>query len=414
MDNGKDFASETIGGLTKQQRREARKATKSERESNESGWGGILGQLGIEAHFNIPYNKDGKGRVERLMRTVHQTFDNTFDTYRGSERIRVAPEHLKSILGNVMAMPTLEVVRSKFAEWVEWYNHRDEHNIEDLVDTDGITRISPDAFYESRVFRRDQLRDKKVLALLELPWSRPIKVTRSGVGMKIGGRTVSYGGADPAIKAIVGQTIRVTYDPADMTRVSVFHEDGRFIAEALLNSQHGGFNTGPIERASLEAAMRRQRDERRRISKPIDELAISGNTRMLAADEQRKRDIDAERGREAERRGKRDADDMPPIRLVSTPLDGEAEKAERAKQRMNARRAAGAESDAMPARPSFEEIFSDDEPMFAEPIDDAPARPSFEDVFGDDDEDTTTTPLRIDAIDAIDAAGEDLDEEGWS
>lgn len=404
MDNGKDFASEAIGGLTKAQRRNMSKA---DREESERAWGGLLGQLGIEAHFNVPYNKDGKGRVERLMRTVHQTFDNTFDSYRGSESIKVPDEHVKQMLARVMDLPTIGKVGAKFAEWVEWYNHRDDHNIEDLVDTDGVTKISPAAFYESNLFRRSRLADPKVLALLELTWSREIKVSRHGVSLKVGSRTVHYGGADPAIKSIVGQTVRVSYDPARMQVINVWTTDGRFVGEAWMNSLHGGFSGNDVSRDALKSALRRQRDERKRIQQPIDQLAITGDTRQLAADEQRKRDIEAEKAREAERRGNREAEDMPPVRLVATSLDDQAERAEAAKRASRARRIAGADADSMPHRPSFDDIYGDDDAVIAPAARHKPARPSFDEVYADD-EDEGPDAIRISPIDAL---GEHLDEE---
>ena len=416
MDNGKDFASEAIGGLTKAQRRNMSKA---DREQAERAWGGLLGQLGIEAHFNVPYNKDGKGRVERLMRTVHQTFDNTFDSYRGSESIKVPDEHIKKILSRTMELPTLERATAKFAEWVEWYNHRDEHNIEDLVDADGTTRISPAAFYEANIFRRSRLADDKVLGLLELTWSRELKVTRHGVSLKIGGKVVHYGGADPAVKAIVGTTVRVSYDPGAMQAINVWTTDGRFVARALMNSLHGGFAGDDVSREALKAGLRRQRDERKRIAQPIDRLAITGDTRQLAADEQRKRDIEAERAREAERRGNREAEDMPPVRLVATSLDDQAEQAEAARRRSMARRVAGSESDSMPAastgrRPSIDDIFGDDGfDGFDGPDADADALAEsdvFDAVFDESDDDAA--PLRFNAIDALDDGTGDDDEWG--
>lgn len=414
MDNGKDFASEAIGGLTKAQRRNMSKA---DREQSERAWGGLLGQLGIEAHFNVPYNKDGKGRVERLMRTVHQTFDNTFDSYRGSESIKVPDEHIKKILSRVMELPTLERATAKFAEWVEWYNHRDDHNIEDLTDQDGLTKISPAAFYKSNIFRRSRLADDKVLGLLELTWSRELKVTRHGVSLKIGGKVIHYGGADPAIKSIVGKTVRVSYDPARMQAINVWTTDGRFVAEALMNSRHGGFASGDVSRDALKSALRRQRDERKRIAQPIDQLAITGDTRQLAADEQRKRDIEAEKAREAERRGNREAEDMPPVRLVATSLDDQAEQAEAARRRSMARRVAGSESDAMPAastgrRPSIDDIFGDgDDGGFDETIDDSLSDSAEFDAVFDGDDGQQESSLRFNPIDALDAGDDEWGDD---
>ena len=396
MDNGKDFASAAIAGLTKKQRRALRSAgrrpTKAEREKNEKLWGGILGTLGIEAHFNLPYNKDGKGRVERLMRTVHQTFDNTFLSYRGSENVKVPSEHIKKILASPENLPSLDQAIAKFTEWVEWYNNRDEHNIQDLFDAEARTKISPAEFYSRNLFRQSYLKDDHVLNLLMLKWPNEPKVTGSGVGIKVAGRIVNYGARHPAITPLTGQNVRVCYDPNDMNEIHVFSTDGRFIATVEPNSLHGGFNRGPVSEEALKAAMHHKRAEQRRISKPIDMLAITGDAMEEAVRQQQRMDRDATASREAERRGQRKVEDMPPIRLVSTPLDEEAAKLEAQKKQRNARRVAGFESVSVP---SYEDVFaqpdhtpsiadrfglSDDGPEEQEPTD------RFEDFASDPDE----------------------------
>jgi transposase InsO family protein len=400
MDNGKDFASEAIGGLTKQQRRNL---TKSEREESERAWGGLLGQLGIEAHFNLPYNKDGKGRVERLMRTVHEDFDNTFHSYRGSDRVRVPEEHIKTVLANIMDLPTLDQVIAKFADWVRAYNHRDQHNIEDLLDTDGLTKISPAAFYESRLFRRSRLADPKVLALLELTWSRELKITRHGVSMKIGVKTVHYGGADPVIKGMVGKPVRVSYDPNDMSSINVWSTDGRFLSRALMNSMHGGFRGDEVSREALKAALSRQRDERKRIAQPIDHFALMGDAVQVAAEEQRKLGRQKAEAREAERRGKRSIEDMPPVRLVNTDLDQQAEALERAKR---SRKVAGADFESVP---SIADIF--DAPSSFGPAPAAPRLTDWDEFEGGgfigDSATHSSTGFDSGSYDAIDAIRSD-------
>jgi transposase InsO family protein len=335
IDNGKDFAARSIGGLTKKARR---KLAGDEQREIERTATGILNLLKIDVHFAMPYNHDGKSRIEKWHRFVHEDFDCEFTSYVGNRPGMVDRRNRPDEAKDVLNLPTLEEVRGKFGEWVEWYNHRSDHAIDDLRDPDTRERLSPAAFYDRFLPTKTTLRDPAALYLLENVVSTPLKVGKRGIGFKIGGRTVYYGEHAVFLERLAGTDARVYigHDPEDISSVRVWDENLSLLGVAEMNGLYGGES---VSKADLKAGLKAQRDQKRRVKERIDLVALTAQPAELAARARRQADVGREKARIREHDRTKDPRDLPNLRVVGTALDGQAEQVAKAEQRM----AAGAE-----------------------------------------------------------------------
>jgi hypothetical protein len=335
LDNGKDFASATMIGATKAERR---RMTREEIEADRAHQRGLLAQLNIEAHFAVPYNHNGKARIERFFGTVHTDFDREWESWCGSKPGQVDRDHHRAVVEDVMALPTLEDAAAKFDAWARGYNLRSEHAIEDLRDQETGELLSPLRFMEKYLPERRVAADD-ALEQLELPWSRPLKVTKRGVRLVVEGEAFTYGECEPELEALVGteRRVLVSYDPAAMNAVSVYDEAGRFLCRASMNQKHGGVGDEPLRQESLKAGRVRRRQQQARAAMRHDLGAMYMTDAEMAIAAQRADDLAKE---EARIRRETGAAPAAPMRLVRTPVDGQAAKVRKAEQR---RLAAGAE-----------------------------------------------------------------------
>jgi transposase InsO family protein len=348
IDNGKDFMARSIGGITKQARR---RASGDEQREIEQTATGILNLLGIEPHFAMPYNHDGKARIERWHGFVHEDFDREWPSYIGNKPGMVERRNMPDEAKEVMNLPTLQQVRERFDEWVTWYNHRAEHNIDDLRDPNTRERLSPAEFYDRHLPSKRRLADPDALHLLEPILSQPLKVGKRGIGFKVaggGGGTTYYGEHAVFLERLVGSEARVYigHDPEDISSVRVWDESFRFLGIAEMNGMYGGES---VSRSDLKAGLAAQRDARKRVKQRIDLVALTAQPAELAARARRDRDVGETKARMREHDRTRDPNDLPNLRVVGTPLDGQADQVARAEQR----KAAGCEYDPPPNMPSL-------------------------------------------------------------
>lgn len=336
IDNGKDFASAAIGGLTKSERR---RMTRAEIDEVNARTTGVLGMLGIEPHFALPYNHNGKARVESFFRTMHEDFDREFASWCGSRPGQVDRDALRAARKDVLALPTIDDLRDRFAAWAEYYNARSEHTIDALIDRDTGERLSPLEFYERFLPARRALADRGALRLLHQVWQRPVAVHKWGVSLTLGGRSIRYGECDPALEPFVGSDRRVylSYDPDDLNRVEVWDDRFRHLCTAGRNGVYGGL--GRVSAADQREAWRRRAEQKRRAKRAVDVVAVSLSDAELAAVAARDREVAQTKARLAAQRGRVKPGDLPNLRIVPTPVDGQADRVESSRLR----KAVGAE-----------------------------------------------------------------------
>ncbi|MCC6910011.1 MAG: transposase, partial [Phycisphaerales bacterium] len=334
IDNGKDYDSYANNGLTKQQRR--RLASSGEDWSEHAAGRGLFGMLGIDVHFALPYNHNGKSRIERWHRTLHAEFDAEFDSYCGAKPGDV--ELPRGFFKDAQRLVSMDEVRRRLPKFVDWYNNRSDHFMDDLADEQG-RKLSPTEAMNSWRDTRTIMPRPEALALLMHRWEPPRTVGKLGIGVRIDGRTLYYGQDAIELRPLQGRKkgVQVTYDPADMSRVFVYDTQFRFICTAQANSMHGG--NSPVSRAALKAALKRQRDHEKAVRDSLRDGHMSLMTAAdIAREEQEK--IDADRRAERAREGIGVENDNQQLRIVRTPVDDQLPEV----QREEMRKAAGAES----------------------------------------------------------------------
>ncbi len=245
IDNGKDYDCYAFHGQTKQQRLGKMNITVNEPQA-----AGLFKMLSIEPHFSLAYNPNGKARTERWFRSIEDFF-KSLPTYAGRST-DTKPESLVRILNNRRLIPTFEHIRERFAKYVQGYNRRSDHRIDDLVED--AVRLSPDDAMARWCFSRRVMADPGALDLLMQQWHKPVTVTRNGIMINVAGRNLSYGHFDPALtpfKALRKKDralLNVSFDPHDLGTIRVFDEQWRFVCETAMNGVGGRHGTDAISR----------------------------------------------------------------------------------------------------------------------------------------------------------------------
>jgi transposase InsO family protein len=241
FDNGKDFDAWFFDGRTKQQRR--RKVQND--WLAESSFRGIFAEMKIEPHFSIAYAPNGKARMERWYGYLHDSFERTFPTYCGKDTTS-KPADLDKRLANLPGVPTYEQLHERLSDWVDAFNRRADHNIEDLKD-EGL-RLSPTQAMAAwcdtrRMFGTSDEHERGVLDKLLMHHDRPTSVGKTGVGITVAGSKLYFGLVHgvivPELRGYQGHAkkkVRCAYDPRDLSAIHVYDDaDGRLICIAPNN-----------------------------------------------------------------------------------------------------------------------------------------------------------------------------------
>jgi len=280
IDNGRDFACYSLHGETKQMRTRRRKL-----DLDNPATGGLFGRLGIEPHFSLKFNPQGKARCERIFATIGARFDKTFATYTGKNTVD-KPEKLEAVIKAAKTIPSFEHVRRRMGQWIDGYNARTEHQMHDLAGPDG--RLSPDqAMDHWNTTHRLRPADEVLDAMLQ-HHHKPVRVGRNGFTLRIAGQPMHYGQAQLAgeLRRWQGtkREIFVTYDPADLRTVRVHDDQWRLICQATAN-MIGPRHSDPLrvehvkQAARIKAANKRAHQQMRQ-SREAEYLS----TEEIAAD----------------------------------------------------------------------------------------------------------------------------------
>ena len=177
--------------------------------------------LKIRLIHSRPGRPRGRGKIERLFRTINDMF------------LPDLPGHL--IAGKPLSAPalTLGELRTRFEAFVGEIYHRRPHG---STGEPPITRWQKGGFLPAM---RDSLEQLDML-LVHVPKSR--KVLRDGIRL-MGRRYV-----EPTLAAFVGEQVEALYDPRDLTEIHVYHE-GRFICRALSPAHTDSPSLREIQRA---------------------------------------------------------------------------------------------------------------------------------------------------------------------
>ncbi|MBW8017137.1 MAG: DDE-type integrase/transposase/recombinase [Planctomycetes bacterium] len=318
IDNGRDYDSQMWTGETKAARK-SRKALKAG-YIDEGTVRGIYAMMNIGVSFSIPYHPQSK-LVERFFDTLDCHFTKTLPTYCGKDSGR-KPDSLNDLLKSSKAIAEAESLESftqKVGGYLESYNNR-KHSGRGM---DGRT---PAQVLASRSSRRVLL--DGTLDLLLRVWSGERKVGKNGVRFM----RLLFGQFDAPLLARFGKKVRVSYDPDDIRRISVY--DATTFKLITIAEQNELIRYGyAVSEEALRKAMKQKATAARQNRNFVDSQRIGNMT--LA-------DLTA--------KAMQDAREDPPetprqtIKPVATPIDNQVYAHER---RVNIRKvkiAAGAES----------------------------------------------------------------------
>jgi transposase InsO family protein len=344
IDNGKDFDCFSLHGQTKKQRLSRRQG-----QVNEERVGGILQHLGIEAHWSLAHNPNGKSVIERWFGTLHSRFDRDFATYCGKDS-QHKPESLNGFLHkNPGQIPTLEHVTQRLGEFIAGYNARSESESKYLL-IDGV-HLSPDQAMARLCPHKRMLADPAALDMLMQSWHQPVRVGRNGVRITPKGSPMSFGQFEPSLAEFKGsdRKVNVAYDPDDLRSVRVFDDQWRFVCEARSNTVGNAAN--PLKQADLKEALA----QKKRYTRAKREYAKGTHHEWLSTEEVAAMNLT--KGLHDAQDTTRPPDSDPPMKIIQTPFDGQSSKATKP-----LRKAAGAEHDelARPRQSFFQKMVQQD------------------------------------------------------
>ncbi len=222
IDNGKDFTSKYLAGLTKSELRAMRKefgrrwkdVVRRKRDyaiADDPRWLGLMPELGIELIYAIPYAPWSKGILERWFGTFEGRCGKMFASYCGR-----SPQHKPQCLqavregrGRAVAgglscvdtsdIPTLDDAARRIGDYIDTY-HRTAHA------GDGMRGRTPLQVWATA----GTLRKAEPEALAFLASVRgAYKVTGNGVTLTVGGARLSYGRSHPALRRYAGREVLV-------------------------------------------------------------------------------------------------------------------------------------------------------------------------------------------------------------
>lgn len=199
LDNGKDFDSRLVTGVTKRQRRGGVKPALTAGER--AAVGGVCSMLGIGVKHAWDYHGQSKP-IERWFRTVADQFSKRWPTYCGNSP-DTRPDDVQRKIDGGQA-PTLEEFAEAFAAYV-----RDECNAHVHLG-DGMHGQTPDQVWAERLASRVTV----PADLLDFVRLTRVKVTvRQKAVVVIPGYDVRYGRGERELIDRIGQEVVIAYDP---------------------------------------------------------------------------------------------------------------------------------------------------------------------------------------------------------
>jgi transposase InsO family protein len=211
IDNGKPYRAKGFSG-----------GRPGRRIDDEAYVRSVLGQIGCEAHFSIPYNPDSKN-VERWFRTLEEQFGATFESYcsgnNSSPTFKAAYELARK---HPEKCPTVAQYTEGLARHVAAYNvtPHSAPDMEGLSPAEAFQRFDPVA---------KAVASKDVIDVLFMRQVGPVKVTQHGVRHN----KIDYGWGDPALFRMQGQEVLLRADSTDASYVLVCDLQGKPLVKAF-------------------------------------------------------------------------------------------------------------------------------------------------------------------------------------
>lgn len=247
VDNGREFLNKDVGGL-------GHRAKKSRKEKDKkfSPPPGVFERLGIKMTNAIVRNARAK-LVERRFEDFKNYISRLFPTYCGGN-VTEKPENLKFVLKKGEHIPTDEEVIDAVNTLLPAYMNCQPYGGSVLADAKK-TRIEvwQDHLPDGKVVRAASEED---LRLMMLRTSDPVRVSRSGVPLKIHGMKLWYHSAE-LCNFYFNKYVYVRYDPDDLSCVRVYGTDDKFLMEVPQSIMEANYNDNQEKIGRIMAYKRR-------------------------------------------------------------------------------------------------------------------------------------------------------------
>jgi hypothetical protein len=247
IDNGKDFSCHWLVGDKWRTRN-----TKPDTDTCDLVEG-VLHDCGTKAHFCIPYRGQSKP-IERSFRTDIELFSKRMETYVGSNTA-TRPDEAKLYWGNINGRNkidvtlTLDDVRKKYGEYVEWFNTCWNHSGQ------GMNKKTPEqVFTETLTAKREMPGEMRKFVFTR----REIRtVTNKGVSID----NISYYNTE--LIRLVGEQVEVRRDIDNIGKVYIFSLPHRTY---LFDAESDVFKDSGIAEDNVRKQRREQKAARKHLS----------------------------------------------------------------------------------------------------------------------------------------------------
>lgn len=265
VDNGKDYKSFCLTGLTKKDRLKRDRSTQLD--------AGIFGRHGISVTHARPYRPQAKP-IERFFGTVAGRFSQDQDTYCGRSP-QTKPEDLQRQIER--HAPTVEELAAAFGAWLDGDYQYEPHR------GDGLEGKTP-AFVHAANLDKKIVIPEGLKVELRCEWTKPLKVGRNGVQWK----GLFYGSNDPRLVKIEGQLVRLGIDHQDLQLARVYDAEGGNLLCVVRPATKIPVNADSQTVRDVVAQERRDRRAAKNYHEVRPRLALSRNDRLhLKAAEKR-------------------------------------------------------------------------------------------------------------------------------
>lgn len=261
LDNGREFLTFDFGGL-------GHRTKKNDDRYNPPP---ILERLGINMTNALVRNAKAK-IIERRFLDFKNSISRLFATYTGGNVVE-KPEILKVELKNGNVPDKQEFIKD-IEELIEYYLNYEPYN--GSVEAD-IGKRKIDVYQENLHTRISATEEQ--LNLMMLRSTRPQKVTRRGVHLKIGDAKLDYFNNE-LIMQLLNKQVYLRYDPDDLSSVRIYDLEDRFIMEVEAD------NTAVLEygasKEDVKKAMAKTREVKKATKKALKDSILANIDRNTA------------------------------------------------------------------------------------------------------------------------------------
>lgn len=241
VDNGREYLTRDIGGL-------------GHRKKGKDSFAppGVFERLGIKMTNAIVRNARAK-LVERRFEDFKNYVSRLFPTYTGGNVVE-KPNRLKYVLKQGDHVPTDAEVIAAVETLIEGYLNCEPYG-GSVAEDKGKSRVEvwreslPNGAVRQPASEND-------LQLMLMRTSKPVRVTRRGVTLKIHGLELDF--YTPELANLrMKDKVYLRYDPEDLSKVRVYDMEDRFLTEAPQSKLTAGYLATQEQIAELMAAKRK-------------------------------------------------------------------------------------------------------------------------------------------------------------